>query len=402
MSKQLLCWAVLTFLSVPPALAQFNSGSDGSDGSFAPSQPDTVIDLSLAATGSWDMPSPVPGQGVYDPSQWAVVFKYTTVDIPADVTVKFKNHSSGAPVVWLASGDVDIYGVVDLDGEDGFDTLLPFECAEPGPGGFAGGLASFLPELENSGGFGPGGAPTSLDDRHGLYASGSRAYGSANIIPLIGGSGGRGYGSRGGGAGGGAILIASSGSINLLTIAFPPTSGGIRACGGARDYPQYTGAGSGGAIRLIANQIAGMGTLDATGGEPDNDGRIRLEAYTNNFTGSSDPAYTFSGPGFVFPPSNAPALRVTTIAGVSAPSDPLAGVRDVDVLVPDSLVLVNIEAENIPTGTEVTVLVKPAHGNPFSVTSQPLAGTLASSTTQAVLSLPDGPVEIQLRANWTP
>jgi hypothetical protein len=91
---------------------------------------------------------------VYDPDKWAVVFKYTTIDI--SVNVYFSNHPSGAPVVWLASGDVTIEGQVNLDGEYGrpyFDFDRPF--AESGPGGFGGGQCSGTWD-QASAGFGPG------------------------------------------------------------------------------------------------------------------------------------------------------------------------------------------------------------------------------------------------------
>ena len=35
---------------------------------------------------------PGDGRGIYDPEKWAVVFKYTTVSIPLNVTVNFANH----------------------------------------------------------------------------------------------------------------------------------------------------------------------------------------------------------------------------------------------------------------------------------------------------------------------
>ena len=117
-ARSLSVVSVLVLLLPCTTFADFDSGSDGSDGAFAPKF-DTVIDLSLAATASWDTPSPVPGQGVYDPERWAVVFKYTTIDIPLGVTVSFTNHPSGAPVIWLASGDVTIAGEVNVNGEEG-------------------------------------------------------------------------------------------------------------------------------------------------------------------------------------------------------------------------------------------------------------------------------------------
>ena len=87
----------------PEIFAQINVGSDGSDGALVVSA-NLTIDLSEAASGpgiAWDTPSPVPGKGVYDPDQWAVVFKYSSVTINANRTVTFVNHPSNAPVVWL-------------------------------------------------------------------------------------------------------------------------------------------------------------------------------------------------------------------------------------------------------------------------------------------------------------
>lgn len=193
------------------ATGQFDSGSDGSDGPFNPFNLETVIDLSLAVTAAWDTPSPFPGQGVYDPEKWAIVFKYTTINIPPGVTVSFLNHPSGAPVVWLTTGNVTMQGSVVLDGQDYLNGGgQSFVYSIPGPGGFAGG-AGLSGGLPASGGFGPGGGA--------VGAGGSYNYGNPNIIPLIGGSGGGGWGNFTwtGGAGGGAILLASSGNITLLS-----------------------------------------------------------------------------------------------------------------------------------------------------------------------------------------
>ena len=56
------------------------------DGDFAPSLDDGathVVDLNEAIDGEWNAAS--LGQGVYDDSRWAVVFKYTSVNVPAGV-----------------------------------------------------------------------------------------------------------------------------------------------------------------------------------------------------------------------------------------------------------------------------------------------------------------------------
>jgi hypothetical protein len=235
------------------SLGVFNSGSDGSDGAFNP-QFSVVIDLGNAATGTWDTPSAVAGNGVYDPTLWAVVFKYTTIDIPAKVTVTFINHPSGAPVVWLASGNVTISGSVKLDGANGGSSSMPFSYAEPGPGGFAGGVRlNASPSIPASAGFGPGGGGQTED---GTYWN---SYGNVNILPLVGGSGGGGgyppQTGTGGGAGGGAILVASSGSITLnasgTMTADGGAGGGWTGSGGAHSTDRQFGTRTGTVTRTL-------------------------------------------------------------------------------------------------------------------------------------------------------
>src|SRR5690606_28163113 len=89
--------------------------------------------------------------------QWAVVFRYSTVTIPAGVTVTFKNHPSYAPVIWLVDDDISILGTLSIDGAIGHGkSPAPVSLAEPGPGGFRGGRGLRIGS-EGSAGFGPGG-----------------------------------------------------------------------------------------------------------------------------------------------------------------------------------------------------------------------------------------------------
>ena len=393
---------------------RFDSGSDGSDGAFNPLS-DVEIDLSLAATASWDTPSPVPGQGVYDADQWVVVFKYTTIDIPAGVTVTFSNHPKNPPVIWLASGDVNIAGTVSLNGQNGGDENDPAFFAQPGPGGFEGGQRGWASHgILRSAGCGPGGGW--LVESHGgsggygtpgqTVAPGipGDTYGNEFIMPLIGGSGGGAgdpYGNgQGGGAGAGAILIASSGAITL------DSTGLIEANGGGA--PSHAGGGSGGAIRLIANTISGAGALRAykgTGHGNASAGRIRVEAVDITLTDPGSPTWVSGTPGPVFPPADAPTLRATAVDTVAVPTDPDAGIMTSDLSI-SSLegVTVEIEATNIPAGATVNVIVVPAHGQRAVYVSDQLVdnggGVLTASA--ANVFIPPGRAEIQLRANWTP
>ena len=419
-SKQIVLLGIALLL-VQPVFA-FDSGSDGSDGAFAPDPNDPnawVIDLGLAATATWDTPSANPGMGVYDPEKWAVVFKYTTIDVPEGVTVTFKNHPSHAPVIWLAQGDVVIAGTVDLQGEDGLSFSYGASFAEPGPGGFQGGRRGYDTDaLCASPGFGPGGANIGILCPYGAgggYATngnngsscseGGSAYGNGYILPLIGGSGGSAgtstTNSGGAGAGGGAIMIASDAQIAI--------TGTLNASGGV-GARYYGGGGSGGAIRLIAETITGYGSLYAIRGYGDSYGNgsygwIRIDAEEIDSDLDSNPPYNTDNITYpVFPPSPVPTLRVARIHDQDAPADPAGGILTTDVEINTSAqVIIDIEAANIPVGTTVTVMVIPARGERIEIEADaPLAGTFETSTTTATVAFPTGRTEIQLKANWTP
>ena len=83
----------MTAFGFETALAgTFISGSTGADGAFNPSA-DTELQT--------------PPDGVLN---------FTTVNIPAGVTVKFKKNSANTPVYLLATGDVIISGRISIDG----------------------------------------------------------------------------------------------------------------------------------------------------------------------------------------------------------------------------------------------------------------------------------------------
>lgn len=297
----LLAHCVCAALEIP--------GADGSDGALRVTKESCVggvytIDLGQAATRLWDSTSPRSGKGVYDPEKWAVVFKYTSVQIDEGCTVKFVNHPSNPPVYWLVSGDVVIRGELNLDGERGRDKydLAPTRCAQPGPGGFAGGLSQTCDSdtgytYSGGGGYGPGGSVTRVSSSS-IYMTGSGAshatlgsigeggkigalYGDETLIPLVGGSGGAGSnfswassqdtfsmaGGSGGGAGGGAICIAASGTVTLEgLISARGNRGGITSSKPSTSNTAYFkgGCGSGGAVRLVAEAIQGSGSVDVS------------------------------------------------------------------------------------------------------------------------------------------
>ena len=402
---------VVVSLSLLPAQATIPVPSDGSDGAFAPSA-NVQIDLSQAVTGSWDQDNAAnTGKGVFDAAKWAVVFKYSSVNIPTGVTVTFKNHPSGAPVVWLVQDTVTVMtsAVIDLNGANG-NSAGGF--AQPGPGGFRGGSAGSA-SSEPPAGFGPGGG-TRLG-YYDYYGQGSYAtrynvdgagaiYGNAQVIPLIGGSGGSGslYNSayQGGGAGGGAILIAAG---NTLTV-----NGTIKADGGTG----YTTSGSGGAVRLIADTITANtaarvyarslnSTLGFTGGE----GRIRIEA--NTFTGSLNCTPNASivnligTPPVYWPPSNIPAVTIAKIAGADTPSDPWALLSDPDhysTINTVQPIVVQINATNVPLDWNVGLRIVPFVGKDSTVLATTVRGDETASVCEATITPKMGVSSLQVRA----
>ena len=77
--------AALALLALLSGALAVNVPSDGSDGAFSPSG-NITVNLSQAVTGAWDASNAAnAGKGIYDPTKWAVVFKYSSVNIPAGV-----------------------------------------------------------------------------------------------------------------------------------------------------------------------------------------------------------------------------------------------------------------------------------------------------------------------------
>lgn len=407
-----------------PARAQqtFNSGSTGADGDFTPTNVQTIT---LSESG---------------------IYNYRNVVIPAGVTLTYLRNARNTPVVILATGNCTINGNILINGEPGTRTpgfALRNRGGRGGPAGFDGGGGGIQAELFRSGisGDGPGGggggktsgvnavggagggghltaggngAGTDLT----LTGSGGNRYGTRSLLPLIGGSGGGGGAATntseasGGGGGGGAILIACSGVLTMSSNTAIGAGGGNGGCGGDAGC---SGGGAGGAIRLMATTINGTNTsnsspvLNVTGGNGGNLGQnrpnggdggtgfVRIEAYNfNTFTPRIFPdasAARIETPGLVNL-ATTPTLRINSVAGVSVPPEPrgtLGNAPDIPfTTAPANPVAVELQAANIPLGTQVTVILTPESGASATVQSTPLAGTLAASTATASVTLPTG------------
>ncbi|NKB25838.1 MAG: hypothetical protein GKR87_15990 [Kiritimatiellae bacterium] len=128
--RRLIVGLVLTLAwTVSQVDAQtFNSGSDESDGALVINTPGTTI----FDPASFIPPIDTDGDGIYH---------FTTITISNGVTVIFDSAVLGNKAIsWLATGDVQIDGTLDLKGEDGHAYNLMPVPAKPGSGGYAGGM----------------------------------------------------------------------------------------------------------------------------------------------------------------------------------------------------------------------------------------------------------------------
>lgn len=435
----LLLAALSAALAAPAAFA-FNSGSTGADGALAPTV-NTEIQL--------------PPSGILN---------YTSINIPAGVTVKFKKNALNTPVYLLVSGNTTIAGGIDISGSAGAATGTAGNGSQAddgipgvgGPGGYDGGrggkddLAQVAANIRGGAGLGPGGGVGGYEGADGCtggryykylgasagYATsaadagapfgcvpdtGGKSYGSTILQPLIGGSGGGGgkggvnFPGSGGGGGGGALLIATSGTFNI--------TGVINANGGSGGELAGTGAGgaggagSGGAVRIMATTMQGNGPINTQFACPNaptvsnnftcnlpyfrsSVGRIRIEADAITYTGATTPTYTTDVPGPIFLAS-LPALRIASVAGTAVPANPTG---NADVTLPTDVanpVTITFETTNVPTGNTVLLKMIPAYGLPTEVLSPAIAGTAASGTTSVQVSLPQGPSTLQAITTYT-
>jgi hypothetical protein len=197
------------------------------------------------------------------------------------------------------------------------------------------------------------------------------------------------------------VVIASSTRITI--------TGSITAMGGNGGFYCDTisaGVGSGGAIRLVAPQLAGTGSLLARGGYPGHGftlGRIKLEAFTFTFSGSTTPlAFMSLTPGPVTASSNPalinlPTLTISSIGGIAVPGTPRGSYVTADVSLPQGTpnsVNVTLNAANIPLSTVFTVKLTPQGVPPTTISSTPSTGSFPASTGIAVVSFPPGQVSV--------
>ncbi len=379
-------YLIIAVLALPLiATAQVNSGSDGRDGVFNPTQ-DVTIDMADHPDG---------------------IYQYTSVNIPSGVTVTFKPNAQNKPVVWLVQGNCTISGTISVTGNS---------REAGGPGGWAGGNIGGG-GVAGGNGRGPGGGPGSDGSRipgHASFAtlggiiqaswiqqlSPGELYGTDFCLPLIGGSGGGGGTNGGGGGGGGAFLVATSGTLDLR--------GSILVRG--QDGSWVGGAGSGGAVRVVATKMIGSGSIDARGGahitgnqaSDAGNGRVRLDVLDNQFAGWLGGSYSRGFQPIIIPPASAAiSLNIYSVAGIIVPANPAGQLVTPDVIVPGNQqnpISILVRCANIPLNSEIIVDVKPVNGPAVRAVGLNTSGTQSSSTASIQINIPRGGGTIQAKA----
>ena len=389
------------------------------------------------------------------------VWRYSTIKIPKGMVVRFNKNERNSPVQWLASGHVEIDGIIDVSGEYGVYYQYQnyngqiYEYGQKsfnlvkkgGPGGFDGGKGGVRfqdsASYEGMPGVGPGGGlpgksndntPQNSYGKSGSFTGGAdstgqirSSYGNTYLLPLVGGSGGGGSASAdhpiesvskdgvSGGGGGGAILIASSRDIVV--------NGKILAKGGNRGWSgylyyeannynnnwvyRYSGAGSGGAIRLVADRVIGKGRLDAAGGEgysywdgnnyiysnEASAGRIRIEAFERDLanSGSNVPAAFQAPPLNVSPIKDLGTLRIQSVAGENVVQPPTGDLEAPDVTFnAPGTVAIKVAATDLGDETRVRVRVTMRGG---AIESDPV--NLSGGSAEFQVNVPAGVGTIQ-------
>lgn len=355
------------------------------------------------------------------------VWNYTTISVHKDVNVYFLKNTANTPVKWLATGNVLIDGTLFLNGQNGqAGVTSPADASQGGPGGFQGGLGGIRSDTSGSyagtpgegpGGGRPGTSPEPIN-AFGYPGEFSGTYGNVYLQPMIGGSGGGGSSSdeltdgASGGGGGGAILIASSRDITV--------NGKIEANGGDSAFAWYrnnsgyvySGPGSGGAVRLVADRVLGQGEVSVKSGNLNywwngsywaesgrSLGRIRVEGFLRNFVSNgkfSQPPLAAEPTDTAALPTNLGALVIKRVAGKNVAEPPSGQLATPDVVFTEpGEITVEVEANGIPDGSPVKLRISMAGG---LVTAGPV--NLSDNKATFTVKVPAGSGTIQASTSY--
>jgi hypothetical protein len=437
----------LSLLVAAPAAAQFNNGSSGIHGSFPPgpipaattfmlwnmatglirycSEYDLALrrDSCTTEVGTAQIPN-IPEGGL---TTGRFEFDHVNLFNPSFnyLYVLIIPNAYNAPLSILSANEIHFTSVqFYADGLPGASTgngLQPgvsLPGGRPGPGGFAGGASGFPGSQPTDGnpGFGPGGGVAGVAGSQCVDTFGQNALASptsTTLAQLIGGSGGGGGSSASvalcglgknngasGGGGGGAVLLSANSEIRFdgagAYLYLNGGNGGSSFSCGCYDG----GGGSGGALKLVAPRMLGAGYITLNGGYGPRigyaaGGAIRVEGdatqLSTNISGESSGSVVAT-PGAITP-TVTPALRITQIGDQPVPAAPTGNTATPDVSFatpPTGPVTVSLSAANIPLTATVKVRVTPQVGSFTEVMSDPLAGSVSSSTATASVTIPPG------------
>jgi hypothetical protein len=380
----------------------------GSDGSYGP--------ITMSNTASMPLTNTLvlPANGI---------FNCTSINVGTNCVLNFIPNSLNTPVYLLAQTNIVINGTIDISGQSG--TTNGSFSTVPGPGGFAGGAGGTpSASIPAGSGQGPGGgSSTGSGPAGGAFGSAgfnnSATYGNLLLAPLIGGSGGRGYPGSGssypgasGGAGGGAVMLASSTSVTI--------SGVILAKGGAcvsinAGDELLSGGGSGGAVRIVAPVVNVTGSIDVSGGTNTGysafsyggNGRVRIDTAStvvanvigNNLAAS--PVVSYGRSLFVFTPAS-PQLYFLSAAGTAIPA---GTTNSVAVSLPSgssTSQVVTLFGTNFLGTVPVEIVATPTTGTPFTtniVLNFPTTNSFVQ--TNVTINVPAGvPTQLNAFANY--
>jgi hypothetical protein len=148
--------------------------------------------------------------------------------------------------------------------------------------------------------------------------------------------------------------------------------------------------GSGGISTSGGTGGSGSYSTDIYGGL----GRVRFDAYQNNFSGSIAGVFTAGFQPIIIPSAGqVPQLTVTSVGGVAVSASPTGALSTPDAVLSaqqNNPIPVVVSCANLPLNTQITVSVKPANGAAVTATGYNTTGTLSSSTATISIVMPRG------------
>ena len=174
------------------------------------------------------------------------------------------------PVALVALDTMDVQGVIDVSARSDYKSAGGYQAPTTSStkgGGPGGGTAGSDVSTMGYGGAGAGycGLGGKGGATNGTPTAGGVSYGSAQLIPLVGGSSGGNGDLPFAGTGGGAIQLVAGTKFTLGANATIAANGGGGVNGGTVNQ-NASGGGSGGAILIEAPAAILLGTLVANGG----------------------------------------------------------------------------------------------------------------------------------------